>query len=177
MSNLTEDDLKRLKLGDIGEFAAIETLRNRGHKVEYTKSQFDNKKDLILNDELFLEVKTQVVFFKKNAFSINETQYTKCMNAHGMIFVQTPCVRFPDEHDGAIYAYDQKSIFDNLEEPENVSIQNSEKTRKSYPVKRDFSKIIGNVKDINSNLFDRMKELETSNYGKIKIKEPKEIVF
>ena len=116
-------------MGKLGELATVSCLRKRGHKIEYSDSGFDNKKDLVMNENVTIEVKTQVVFFKKNAFSINETQYKKCTNAAGLMFVQTPHPDYPDEHDGAIFAYDQKSVMENLMEPEWVYDYETKKKR------------------------------------------------
>lgn len=166
---INEDDLKRQELGKLGELAVVSCLKKRGHTVEYSESGFDSKKDLIMNGKIFVEVKTQTVFFKTNSFSINETQYHKCTNAGALIFVQTPHPDYPDENDGAIYAYDQKSVMENLGEPEWVWDHETKKKRLSYPVKRQYDKIIGNVRDLAEDVFDRMKSISTSKKRKTKI--------
>ncbi len=157
---LTENDIKIQKLGSYGELCAKHALEARGHKVEFAESQFDYQKDLLVNDKIKVEVKTQRFFNNWNAFSFNEKQIDKIMNADSVIFVQVPHPDYPDSNDGAIFAYNHNEIVANRQEPKDVNDGKGGK-RKSYPITRDTNLIIGWVNDYQKDMLETMKTLFT----------------
>ena len=169
MAAPTDYQIRTSKIGTIGEEEAARVLRERGHKVEFSKNQLDSSKDLIMDDTYKLEVKTQVLFYNVDSFTINETQYKKCMSVDGLIFVQTPHHTISHETDGAIFAYDSDFLHNHIKIVEKmVWDHQKKKSRKVYMIPRDKTKVIGYV---SGTALQRLRELTPTLY-----KSPKPVV-
>ena len=89
---MTESERKRKTLlGNAGEKIVTNFFSKKGFNVEISIDPYDNQKDMKVNDKT-VEVKTQVPFIFKNAFTIKDNhQLKKCKNADALVFVQAPC--------------------------------------------------------------------------------------
>ena len=89
---MTESERKRKKLlGDAGEKIVTNFFSKKGFNVEISIDPYDNQKDMKVNGKT-VEVKTQVPYVFKNAFTISDNhQFEKCKNADALVFVQAPC--------------------------------------------------------------------------------------
>ena len=79
----------RVLLGAMGEQLVVNYYRERGHEVVISPNSYDNVKDMTIDGKSF-EVKTQTPLFIKKAFTVRPNQLDKCMNAEGLIFIETP---------------------------------------------------------------------------------------
>jgi hypothetical protein len=77
-------------LGRMGEKIVVNYLNNLGHKVEESIDPYDRVKDMTVNNQLNIEVKTEQPFVIKNAFTIRENQLKKCRNVDELYFVSVP---------------------------------------------------------------------------------------
>jgi len=93
--------LTRYDLGQEGEKLVASWFKKHGFKVSKSEDQFDDRKDLLINDET-VEVKTQTIYRKfpyfgetRPAFTISiiedtkihRNQLNKCLNVEHLIFV------------------------------------------------------------------------------------------
>lgn len=90
------------RLGRAGETIIANYCRKHGQLVEASVDQFDSEKDMVI-DGLRCEVKTQVPWVTKNAFTIRPKQLNKCKNADRVIFVSVPNSKRPHWSDGKVF--------------------------------------------------------------------------
>lgn len=89
-------------LGRAGETIIVNYCTAAGQKVTMSVDQYDSTKDMII-DGLKVEVKTQVPFIYKNAFSFKENQLKKCLSVDRVIFVSVPNDKMPHFSSGKVY--------------------------------------------------------------------------
>jgi hypothetical protein len=89
-------------LGRAGETIITNYCTAAGQKVLVSEDQYDNQKDMII-DGLKVEVKTQVPYIYKNAFSFKPNQLRKCKNADRVIFISVPSKEKPHHSDGKVF--------------------------------------------------------------------------
>lgn len=104
MNSNKEEDC-RVRMGEIGEKIFINFCSSNGQKVEVASDPYDSKKDLLV-EGLTTEVKTQVPFILKNAFTFRPTQLKKCLNVERLIFVSVPSNKRKYKSDGKVYEID-----------------------------------------------------------------------
>lgn len=92
---------KQCSLGDLGELAIKAYYDLLGESYTRSDNPYDSVKDAT-NARGTVEVKTQVPFINKDAFSIKENQFNKVMSATTVYFVSAPTDR-PYKDDGCIY--------------------------------------------------------------------------
>ena len=90
------------KLGKAGEFIISNACTKAGQKVILSEDQYDSKKDMII-DGLRVEVKTQVPFVYKNAFTFKPNQLKKCLSVDRVIFISVPNEKIAHHSDGKVY--------------------------------------------------------------------------
>lgn len=108
MINNTEDDQKT-RMGKIGETIFANFCSARGYKIEVSIDPFDPKKDMMV-DGLTTEVKTQVPYVYKNAFTFKPNQLKKCLTVERLIFVSVPNHKTHHHSDGKIYEINPKKM-------------------------------------------------------------------
>lgn len=106
-----KDKNKMTMLGQAGEKLVCKYCRERGQEVSESIYTYDNQKDMMVNNSK-AEVKTQMLFHMQDAFSIQNNQLPKCMNAKFLFFVKTP-----DKKDRTIKIYgcdkkEQRDFYD-----------------------------------------------------------------
>lgn len=89
-------------LGRAGETIIANYCTSNGQKVTLSVDQYDSTKDMVI-DGLNVEVKTQVPFISKNAFSFKKNQLTKCLNADRVIFISVPADEKDHHSFGKVY--------------------------------------------------------------------------
>lgn len=82
---------KMTKTGDLGERLVAHYFRQLGHNVQESLHLFDNKKDMMIDNET-VEVKTQQPWHREDAFTVKKNQLRKCKNVDRLIFVETPSI-------------------------------------------------------------------------------------
>jgi len=80
------DDMKKHMMGLLGE-RIVATLY-RGHQIEFAETVFDQHRDLRI-DGRNVEVKTQRMWLKHNAFTYRPNQHQKCTSVDQLIFIDT----------------------------------------------------------------------------------------
>jgi hypothetical protein len=78
---------KDKELGDAGEKIVHKFLKAAGHKPEMSKNKYDREKDMILENNVKIEVKTQRPWRTKEAFSVRVNQHEKCSGVDWVYFV------------------------------------------------------------------------------------------
>jgi hypothetical protein len=89
-------------MGRAGETIIVNYCTAAGQKVTVSEDQYDSQKDMII-DGLKVEVKTQVPYIFKDAFSFKPNQLKKCKNADRVIFISVPSKEKPHHSDGKVY--------------------------------------------------------------------------
>ena len=89
-------------MGRAGETIIVNYCTAAGQKVILSEDQYDSQKDMII-DGLKVEVKTQVPYIYKNAFSFKPNQLRKCKNADRVIFISVPSKEKSHHSDGKVY--------------------------------------------------------------------------
>ena len=102
MSNTKDNDNSMQKLGRAGESLVANYYNSVGRQVSLSIDQFDSTKDMTI-DGKHVEVKTQVPFITKNAFTIRPNQLKKCLNSSMIIFVSVPSMKKSHSSDGKVY--------------------------------------------------------------------------
>lgn len=97
------------KMGRAGETIVLNWFSSNGVKFKASVDQYDNQKDILV-EEKKVEVKTQVPFVFKNAFSFKDNQLRKCLNADYVYFVSVPNNEKPHHSAGKVYRIDSKSM-------------------------------------------------------------------
>ena len=96
-------------LGKTGEKIVSNFYSRKGKIVEQSINNFDSGKDMMV-DGAKVEVKTQVPFVIKNAFSFRKNQLRKCLNADGVVFVSVPNSVKPHWSDGKVYLIEPSAL-------------------------------------------------------------------
>jgi len=81
---------KILRIGRLGEELVQEVLSKTGDVVNLSESRFDSVKDMMINDQVTVEVKTLVPIKKYNAFALGSSQWKKCDEVDRLFFVEIP---------------------------------------------------------------------------------------
>lgn len=89
-------------LGRAGETIIANYCTSAGQKVVMSVDQYDSNKDMTV-DGLMIEVKTQVPFVYKNAFTFRKNQLRKCTNADLVLFISVPARDKPHHSYGKVY--------------------------------------------------------------------------
>lgn len=84
------DDRSQQRLGRAGETLVSNFFVRNGMLVESSIDQHDSEKDMIIGGKK-AEIKTQVPFVTKDAFTFKPKQLKKCLNVDVVIFVSVPC--------------------------------------------------------------------------------------
>ena len=84
-----DDDSSQSRLGRAGETLVSNFFVRKGMIVESSIDQYDSTKDMLVDGKK-VEVKTQVPFVYRNAFTVKENQLTKCRNSDVVVFVSVP---------------------------------------------------------------------------------------
>lgn len=95
-------DSDQAKMGRAGENIVQNYLSGKGHTIKISIDQYDSEKDMLVNGKK-VEVKTQVPFIMKDAFSIKENQLKKCLSADMVYFVSVPSKVRKHHSDGKVY--------------------------------------------------------------------------
>lgn len=98
-----DNDSSQAKLGRAGETIVINHFSRQGLIVESSVDQYDSQKDMVVHGRK-IEVKTQVPFVNKDAFTFKENQLKKCLNADWVYFVSVPNEKKPHFSAGKVYA-------------------------------------------------------------------------
>lgn len=77
----------QVALGQAGENLVEMLLKEDGRRVVISPDPYDSQKDMIVDGNLSVEVKTQVPFIKENAITFRPNQLQKCISAHEVYFV------------------------------------------------------------------------------------------
>lgn len=80
---------QKTRTGTLGEKIVAKYFRDLGHKVDESLDLFDEKKDMMI-DEDYCQVKTQQKWHKEKAFTVSHAQVSKCRSVDRLIFVDTP---------------------------------------------------------------------------------------
>ena len=106
---MNDDDTSQSKLGRAGETLVINYFSKLGKKIEASVDQFDSEKDLLIDGEKY-EVKTQVPFIVKDAFTFKPSQLKKCKNVKKVIFVSVPNLIKKHFSEGKVYQIDSDKL-------------------------------------------------------------------
>ncbi len=98
------------ELGLMGEKIVINMLNEEGRKVKTSIDKYDSEKDLLIDDKIKAEVKTQVPFIMQNAFTFKPNQLRKCRGVDELYFVSVPAGKHSDKWAGWIFKADPKSF-------------------------------------------------------------------
>lgn len=104
-----DSDSSQAKLGRAGETIVLNWFNKNGISIEVSVDQYDNQKDMIA-DKKKIEVKTQVPFVIKNAFTFKENQLKKCLNADYVYFVSVPNETRKHFSDGKVYRIESMKL-------------------------------------------------------------------
>lgn len=97
------------KMGRAGETIVLNWFSSNGVKFKASVDQYDSQKDILV-EEKKIEVKTQVPFVFKNAFSFRDNQLRKCLNADFVYFVSVPNDEKPHHSAGKVYRIESKKM-------------------------------------------------------------------
>lgn len=104
-----DTEAPQAKMGRAGETIVHNWLNKNGFLVEASVDQYDSEKDMLVNGKK-IEVKTQVPFIMKDAFSILQKQLNKCLKADVVYFVSVPNSTRKHYSDGKVYRIDSNKI-------------------------------------------------------------------
>ena len=98
-------------LGKTGEKIVVNLFSRQRHLVEYAINNFDSTKDIDVEGKKN-EIKTQVPFYMKNAFTFKRSQLRKCLNVDSVIFVtaMVPGSSYKHFSDGKVYMIESKEL-------------------------------------------------------------------
>lgn len=77
-------------LGRTGEKIVSNMLREAGHDVRESINFFDHEKDLTIDGDIRIEVKTEQPYVKRNMITFRTTQLKKCRNVDVLFIVSVP---------------------------------------------------------------------------------------
>lgn len=104
------NDRSETKLGRAGETIVMNHFSRSGSIVESSVNQFDAQKDMVIDGNKKIEVKTQVPFVKKDAFTFKQNQLKKCLEADELYFVSVPNRKMEHYSAGKVYRADPKKM-------------------------------------------------------------------
>jgi len=98
-------------LGKTGEKIVSNWLSRNGHLVEMSLDNYDRTKDMIVDGDRLVEVKTEQPYVYKDCVSFRKTQLTKCSKVDDLYVVTSPALINPRyKHNGKIFRIDPKSF-------------------------------------------------------------------
>jgi hypothetical protein len=97
------------KMGRAGETIVMNYHMKNGDQVIVSVDQYDSKKDMLVEGKS-VEVKTQVPFVMKDAFTFRESQLEKCLNVDYVYFVSVPASNRPHHSYGKVYRIESKDL-------------------------------------------------------------------
>ena len=98
------------ELGLAGEKIVINMLSGEGCRIESSINKYDSEKDLMVDGQYKVEVKTQVPFIMKNSFTFKPNQLHKCRSVDVLYFVSVPAPRHTDKWAGWIFRVEPKNF-------------------------------------------------------------------
>ncbi len=104
-----DTEAPQAKMGRAGETIVHNWLNKNGFVVEASVDQYDSEKDMLVEGKK-IEVKTQVPFVIKDAFSILQKQLNKCLKADMVYFVSVPNTKHMHYSDGKVYRIESNKI-------------------------------------------------------------------
>jgi hypothetical protein len=99
----------QMRLGQVGEIIVMNHFSKKGSVVEASINPYDRQKDMIIDDKK-IEVKTQVPFVNKNAFTIRENQLKKCLEVDELFFISVPNKQKEHHSSGKVYIANPKTL-------------------------------------------------------------------
>jgi len=106
---MTKEELMN-ELGLAGEKIVINMLSGEGCRIESSINKYDSEKDLMVDGQYKVEVKTQVPFIMKNSFTFKPNQLRKCRSVDVLYFVSVPAPRHTDKWAGWIFKAEPKNF-------------------------------------------------------------------
>jgi hypothetical protein len=106
---MTKEELMN-ELGLAGEKIVINMLSEEGCKIKTSVDKYDSEKDLLVDGQYKVEVKTQVPFVMQNAFTFKPNQLRKCRSVDVLYFVSVPPPRHQDKWAGWIFRAEPKNF-------------------------------------------------------------------
>lgn len=106
---MTKEELMN-ELGLAGEKIVINMLSDEGCKIKTSVDKYDSEKDLLVDGQYKVEVKTQVPFVMQNAFTFKPNQLRKCRSVDVLYFVSVPPPRNQDKWSGWIFRAEPKNF-------------------------------------------------------------------
>jgi len=106
---MTKEELMN-ELGLAGEKIVINMLSSEGCRIESSINKYDSEKDLMVDGQYKVEVKTQVPFIMKNSFTFKPNQLRKCRSVDVLYFVSVPPPRHHDKWAGWIFRVEPKNF-------------------------------------------------------------------
>lgn len=104
-----DDEPIQAKMGRAGETIVSNWFIKKGYPVTASVDQYDSSKDMIIGGQR-VEVKTQVPFVNKDAFSFRDSQLKKCKNADMVFFVSVPAKTKDHFSYGKVYCVESKNM-------------------------------------------------------------------
>jgi|SanBayMetagenome_1026888.scaffolds.fasta_scaffold21017_3 hypothetical protein len=96
-------------LGRAGETVVLNWFNRQGISCKVSVDQYDSQKDMIAEGKK-IEVKTQVPFVFKDAFTFKENQLRKCLTSDYVYFVSVPNKTKPHHSDGKVYRIESSKM-------------------------------------------------------------------
>lgn len=149
----TEQDLKKILLGTLGEKIVAKLLRDRGLTVNESLYMFDSSKDMEVDGEN-VEVKTQMPFLILDSFAVSINQMNKIQNSSRVYWVSVPPTKVHDVMGGFIFEMDPKVASGFL-----YRLKNGREVM-CFKRNQDGMKIVHQIKD--QKLLNHLTELSTS---------------
>lgn len=106
---MTKEELMN-ELGLAGEKIVINMLSDEGRKIKTSVDKYDSEKDLLVDGQYKVEVKTQVPFVMQNAFTFKPNQLRKCRSVDVLYFVSVPPSHNQDKWAGWIFRAEPKNF-------------------------------------------------------------------
>ena len=106
---MTKEELMN-ELGLAGEKIVINMLSDEGSRIKTSVDKYDSEKDLLVDGQYKVEVKTQVPFVMQNAFTFKPNQLRKCRSVDVLYFVSVPPPRHADKWAGWIFRAEPKNF-------------------------------------------------------------------
>jgi hypothetical protein len=108
MKTMNKEELMN-EMGLAGEKVIVNYLSEQGCKIKTSIDKYDSEKDLLVDGKK-AEVKTQVPFIMKGAFSFKPNQLRKCRSVDELYFVCVPAPRHFFKWEGWIFKADPKNF-------------------------------------------------------------------
>lgn len=108
--NLTHGE-RIANLGKIGETIVSNWLNRTGHSVELSLDKYDYQKDMIVDGNRVVEVKTEQPYVRFNCVSFRSDQLRKCTSVDDLYVVTSVAlVNENYKHNGKIFRIDPKNF-------------------------------------------------------------------